>query len=408
MMTRRHAVVAIVVGGLLVLGGVLAWDLRTPLEPAGQPTPSATAAAIPPPPLASHKKGSPTPLREVSIWETNAQQKAITPARPRPAPVAPPQVQPDNSSVTARQAMTRLTQIVFTSQSLTKEQAGEINGLLSQFVGEGAAAVPVIREFLKQNLDYDFNSVQGGDQVNYGTLRLGLMDALQQIGGPEVLDLSAATLQSTSDPSEIALLSRYLEQQAPGRYRQIELTAALEVLTQAATSQSAYGDLSSLFELLQAYGDPSIVPNLAKAAGRWNYYATLALAGLPNGAGIPTLIKLAQDPAISSMSSGDIALRPLAQVAVQYPDAAQALVDFARQNQIPDKAWTPVSAALAGNYIQYGNQVFGSTSLPPDWSAAQVNQRIALVNQLLSVTMSPVGRQALQNALTSLSTRLPN
>jgi hypothetical protein len=144
-------------------------------------------------------------------------------------------------------------------------------------------------------------------------------------------------LQTTADPFEIALLSRYLEQQAPGRYRDLELTAARETLALAASGQVRIGDVSALFELLQAYGDENIVPSLEKAVSRWNCYATLALAGLPNGVGIPTLIKLAQDSSVGAIGAGDFTLRPLAQVPCNIP-MQSALLDAARQNQIPDAA----------------------------------------------------------------------
>jgi hypothetical protein len=206
---------------------------------------------------------------------------------------------------------------------------------------------------------------------------------------------------------EIAILSSYLESQQPGQFRQFELAAAQEVLVQAANGQLPGRDMSALFELLQAYGSTNIVADLEKAVPRWNYYATLALAGLPDGAGIPTLVKLAQDQAVNSAGIGDFALRPLAQVAFQYPAAANALVDVARQNQILDTAWPGIAAALSGSYIQYGNQIFGSTAPAQTWSPESTAQRIALINQMLQVTPNPVGRQALQSALNSLTARLP-
>jgi hypothetical protein len=410
---RKDLALAAISLGLLVAIGLVASKLRKSPERSPQEVPAA-AAYLHQPTVAvrgQDRQIITTPLREVSIWDTNVRPKVAAAAppikRPPRASAAQPTTGPHASSAVAQQAMTQLTQLVLGSTSLTKQQADQINGLLAQLVGEGAGAVPSILDFLKQNLDVNFSAEQGGDQVSYATLRLGLIDVLQQIGGAEADDAMAATLQLTSDPLEVAQLSRDLEKQAPGQYRQMELTAAAEVLTQASTGNSVPGDMSSVFELMQAYGDTNVVSELANSVTQWNYYATLALAGLPDGAGIPALIKLAQDPAISSMGTGDFALRPLAQVALQYPEAAQALVGIASQNQIPDNAWAAVGAALAGNYIQYGNQMFGSTSPPADWSAAQVNQRISLVNQLLSVTGNPAGRTALQNALTSLSTRLP-
>jgi hypothetical protein len=300
--------------------------------------------------------------------------------------------------------LARLTQLTSNVNSLSGEQAAEINDLLAKLAAGGTAAIPAIRQFLQDGQDFSFDSIAGGDLVNYGTIRLGLIDALQQIGGPEALELAASTLQTTADPFEIAFLSRYLEQQAPGQFRELELTAARESL--ALAGQVPIAGVSALFELLQAYGDENVVSSLEKAASQWSYYATLALAGLPNGAGIPTLIKLAQDPAVSAMGAGDFALRPLAQVALLYPDAASALLDAARQNQIPDTAWSTVAGALAGSYLQYGNQIFGSTSPALNWSPEQVSQQIALINQLLTVTTSPAGRQALQEASASVSSRL--
>ncbi|HUK81810.1 MAG TPA: hypothetical protein VLZ12_04175 [Verrucomicrobiae bacterium] len=282
-----------------------------------------------------------------------------------------------------------------------------MNLLLQQVREQGAAAVPAIREFLQRNEDVIFDALPGGESVDYSSLRLGLIDALHQIGGPEAVVASVEAIQATTDPLEIALLTLTLEQQSPGQYRELELTAAGNALNQALSGNWKGGDVSPLFETIQAVGDTNIVPILKQAVTRWNYYATLALAGLPDGAGIPTLIQLAQDPAISSLGAGDFALRPLAQVAVQYPDAANALIEDARQNRIPDSAWPTVVASLAGTYIQYGNQVFGSTAPALTWSAAEIDQRIALINQMLAVTSSPVAHQSLESALASLASRAP-
>ena len=102
----------------------------------------------------------------------------------------------------------------------------------------------------------------------------------------------------------------------------------------------------------------------------------------------------------------DFILRPLAQAALQYPDASAALLDLARANQIPDKAWAGVASAVGGAYLQYGNQIFGSTSTSVIWSDTQVRQRLALIDQLLAATTSPTAYQALQSARTSLLCRL--
>jgi HEAT repeat protein len=359
--------------------------------------------------FSSHRlrKGTTSPApREVSFWETNSASSAESSARPTPRAVSAdrPPVQRVGSAAVAQDSLKRLSQIDL-SRPLTRDQAAEANRMLRQLVEQGAAAVPTIREFLERNEDVSFDAAAGGEFVDFATLRLGLVGALGEIGGPEAIDASSQTLQNTTDPLEVALLTRSLEQLAPGQYRQQELTAASEALTQAMTG-GWKGDVSPLFETLQAYGDAGVVPVLKQAVTQWNYYATMALAGLPDGAGIPALIELAQDPAIASLGNGDVALRPLAQVAVQYPTAAQALVNIARANQMPDSAWPTVIASVAGTYIQYGTQIFGSTAPSLNWSNTEINQRVALVDQLLSVTSNPGNRQALQNARASLLSRL--
>jgi hypothetical protein len=408
-MTRltTKAVIGALMGLLILSGGLLWLRLQRPSQAQKNQQPT-QPSRIDTPKTGRPIKAKPGTivLQEVSVWDTNqrSQVSSVGSYQCPPTPNWPVQAAQAVLATPAHQLLARLTQLTSNVNSLSGEQAAEINDLLAKLAAGGTAAIPAIRQFLQDGQDFSFDSIAGGDLVNYGTIRLGLIDALQQIGGPEALELAASTLQTTADPFEIAFLSRYLEQQAPGQFRELELTAARESL--ALAGQVPIAGVSALFELLQAYGDENVVSSLEKAASRWSYYATLALAGLPNGAGIPTLIKLAQDPAVSAMGAGDFALRPLAQVALLYPDAASALLDAARQNQIPDTAWSTVAGALAGSYIQYGNQIFGSTSPALNWSPEQVSQQIALINQLLTVTTSPAGRQALQEASASVSSRL--
>jgi hypothetical protein len=343
---------------------------------------------------------------EVSMWETNTAPAFSANRRVVPPFATLPPTTTGSPSV-AQALLDRLAHLNLSGARISPAQAKEMNALFEQLRGQGAAAVPAIRDFLQSHKDVNFDAAGGAELMDYSSLRLALIDTLHQMGGPEAATAAAEALQNTTDPLEIALLSLTLEQQSPGQYRDVEISAANAALSQALSGNWKGGDVSALFETFQAIGDTNVAPLLKQAASKWNYYATLALAGLPDGAGIPSLIQLAKDPAITSMGSGDFALRPLAQVAMLYPDAAQALVQQASQNQIRDSAWPTVASSLAGTYIQYGNQIFGTTAPPASWSPADISQRITLLNQLLSVTSSQAGRQALQNAITSLSNRLP-
>jgi hypothetical protein len=241
------------------------------------------------------------------------------------------------------------------------------------------------------------------------------------------------TLQATTLPSEIAQLAQVLEQQAPGQYRQETLNAINEVLAMAGKGQlPANWDVGELFKVLQNYGDASTASVLEQLQPQWRYYATLTLAGMPEGAGVSALIHEAQNPAAAS--GRDFAYQMLAQTAVQYPDASAALLEAARQGQIPDAAWRKIATGLAEDqyylgsppsppdggvptipglktyHIASGNQNFYSLpfggSAPPGQPAAtgdQVSQRLELINQLLAATSNPAAQAALQAAKNTLS-----
>ncbi|MHC1765071.1 MAG: hypothetical protein AB9869_12345 [Verrucomicrobiia bacterium] len=109
--------------------------------------------------------------------------------------------------------------------------------LIAQFenlAALGPAAVPAIREFLRQNLDADF--LTDGPPPGRGpkwkqdaalpaSLRSGLIDTLTRIGGAEAEQLLVETLSSTARGYEVLKLARALEELAPGKYRESVLAA---------------------------------------------------------------------------------------------------------------------------------------------------------------------------------------
>jgi hypothetical protein len=307
----------------------------------------------------------------------------------------------------AQEVIARVGQPEFFTGGVSPEKAEELKRSFTQLVEEGAGAVPAIRAYLDRSQDIKFNSV-GSKQVGFSSLRMGMLDALRQIGTPEAIELSVQTLQTTADPQEIGFLAKGLEKQLPpDQFRSVVVAAASETLEQALNSQSNGSNFTPLFEVLQKYGDEAVIGLLEKASGKWNYYATLALAGMRDGAGIPALARMAQDQTFAAVGEGDIALRPLAQAAMQFPEARATLLEQARLNQIPEKAWPGIAASLAGDYVQYGKQLFGSTAPPVVWSKEQIDQRSGLIGQIFAATTSPAGKQVLQNAYAQMLSRLP-
>jgi len=335
---------------------------------------------------------------------------ANPPPRPQRAPApfpaqTPPEAVPPS---TAQEVIARVGQPDFFASGISPQKAEELKRSFKQLVEEGAGAVPAIRAYLDRFQDIDFDPVGVAKQVGYSSLRMGMLDALRQIGTPEAMELSLQTLQTTADPQEIGFLAKGLEKQLPpDQFRSVVLAAASETLAQALSGQWTGRNVTPLFEVLQKYGDESVIGLLEKSSSKWNLYATLALAGLRDGAGIPALVRLAQDQASAAVGHGDYALRPLAQAALQFPEARARLLEQARLNQVPEKAWPGIAASLAGNYIQYGNRLFGGTAPPVVWSKEQIDLRLDLIDQMIAATTSAAGKQLLQNAHAQMLSRLP-
>ena len=69
--------------------------------------------------------------------------------------------------------------------------------------------------------------------------------------------------------------------------------------------QLAGWDVGALFQVLQNHGDATTAEALAQLRSKWNYYATMALAGLPGGEGVPSLIRQVQDATAGAEGFGD-------------------------------------------------------------------------------------------------------
>jgi len=185
-------------------------------------------------------------------------------------------------------------------------------------------------------------------------------------------------------------------------------------------------DVGALFKTLESYGDATTASALEQFQGAYKYYATMALAGLQGGDGIPVLMREAQDA--SAGGRRDFAFQMLAQVAAQYPDAGAALLEQARANQIPDGAWSKIAMGLAGDQYQIGAPPSGDGNNPdlnaglktfhigsgnqnfyslPVAGEAQIQRRLALIDQFLGATSNPSALAALQSARATLSALLP-
>jgi hypothetical protein len=373
-------------------------------------------------PLPSEQKEDTSIVRKQKAAGNGMSQKGAAAAMPTPA--LNPSSLPE-STAEMRQLVNALFQ---PGVALTQDQTEKWKQSLGQLVEEGAAAVPAMREFLARNVDLDFG-LEGSRLLGYSSVRTAMFDALQLIGGPEASSLMVETLKTTSDPREIALLARNLESQAPEQYRQEAINAAREALAMAAEGKLDGRDVAPLFEVLQKFGGTAAVSDLEQATGQWKYYASLSLAQLTDGAGIPALIQMARDPAAAGKGTLGVALEMLAQVAPQYPEARSALIEQARQNKIPPNLWPYVASSLTGDQLQYQESVFGSTAATPaagdlkaihinlgnqnlystgagSLSPDQINQQLSLIDELLLANNDSTAADPLRQSRDLLLKRL--
>jgi hypothetical protein len=434
---RSHLPATPIILGIAILGLLVAYRFH---KQANQPVQSADSSA-------TKEQGIPTKRERSAAAEANENalearevlpgqpisQPALAGALPTPTRAEVAAAAPVNIPASAAHAQQLIIQMALVDVSrgtLTKEQTDQLKQNLKQLTEQGATGVPAIREFLEKNQDLSFGDANV-KSVGYSSLRAGLLDALRQIGGPEAVAVSQQVLQTTADPTEIALLARNLEEAAPGQHRQEVLSAVRETLAQLSEAKQNSPEVAPLFQVLQTYGDSTVLADLENSVSKFGYYSTMALAGMPSGEGIPTLIRMAQERGASVSLRNEFALQMLAQVSAQYPEASAALVEQARLNQISETAWTKIATGLAGDqyqfsknltdnslpldnlsnlktyHVQAGNQNFYSTPVTANGSEEQINQRRALIDQLLAVNSNPTAVQALQNARAALSAKKP-
>ena len=349
------------------------------------------------------------------------------------------------------QALDSLTAQFKNMQTLTPENAKEMDRLLKELRKQGVAAVPAIRDFLRSKGDVNYDKMKGGELASNHTLRQALFDTLRQIGSPEAIATLVEELGGNQDPAEIAMLARNLEQAEPGVYQSQILQATSSALQLYARGNQQV-EIRPLFEVLKEIGGPQAANILAQYpanATSLQYvsnkdpnisptvktYALISLASLPDAEGVNSLAAMAGDPRVPTQYKAELPFQMLAQTAMEHEAAGEALLKLAKGGQIPDRAWPVVSEALQGRYILFPSQMAGgllpgqhnevdrSDAEAPflrgfyddeknlkyeqrlvsaDWSPEQVQQQQKLIDNLLSVTTSAAGKEALHNARAAL------
>lgn len=372
-----------------------------------------------------------TDIESLAQRVTGLQKRNLREAPPNLAPKLPPAVIADtvvdaaNSQPPTGEMLRGMVRALWDIQRggapMTVSQAAVWLKSLDDIIKAGAASVPAIAEYLKTATDTDFTPEER-QLLGYGSAREALIDALARVGGAEAVAVMAGELSLTASPREVALLALGLEATVPGVYREQALVAARESLAMAAKGHLESYDVAPLFEVLRDFGDAGIVADLERAAGYWGQYATLALGGLPDGIGVPSLLRIAQVDENGRPNAAQLqSLQVLSQLASRNYEARSALVELARNGRIPDHVWPYLARPLAGEqarlqdsmldsraelsedmrtgivHTEIGNQnlVWGySGPLTP----AETKRHLALVKELTAATNDPDSRGILDQA----------
>ncbi|NVK39850.1 MAG: hypothetical protein HWE39_01290 [Oceanospirillaceae bacterium] len=304
---------------------------------------------------------------------------------------------------------------------------------IALLVSQGDVAVSAIRDFLK-NTPEGATTRDAIVDVGYDSLRLALFDVLQKIGGSRAEAVLYDELRATESPREIETLAHYLDDSTPGVYQRDIVASARETLGLADDSGVNGQDTGPLFRVLKDFGGAELANDLGQVSQlHWGQYAAVALAGLPEGAGIPNLARWVEGASTRNVSAA-FAINILAQSA-QYPEAQTALLDSIRGGLIPDSRWPELARLLAGTYhIQLeppangftgqapeaprarilrtriysartpggGQILYGLESAAPVLSPDSAGPRLDLIETLIDETESPVARRELERAFNAL------
>ncbi len=200
---------------------------------------------------------------------------------------------------------------------------------LQMLVDLGPECLPLIQDFLKQNKDVDYT----GDVLNESgeragrsgftsrniartdflvppSLRLGLVDVLDQIGGEEAQAILAEVLDSTGRGVEVAYIARVLQEEAPNKYRDNALKAAKDLLANPPPidqpNRLDENARAYLYQVLAMYHDTSFAPNaqslLVTPEGHVDRQALAYLSSTLKDESVPALCAAFKDPKLTNQA----------------------------------------------------------------------------------------------------------
>ncbi len=281
--------------------------------------------------------------------------------------------------------------------------------LFESLIEAGPAALPAIRGFLARNEEIDYDA--GGKGPRDGkvpteflfppSLRLGLFEAVKNIGGPDAEKVLAEVLSTTGRGVEVAWLARALQEMAPGKYRDTALAAARELLTHPLAGGEAGADKfdrSYLYGVLGFFNDTSAAAaaqaQLVQLDGQIDRVALRYLQQTLGEQSIAIAAQFWQDPRIPADQK-----EPLARVALTYagvnPQADQLYQTAINDPTLPNKH--------RQNLIEDLNEAgFADPKHLTPADLPLIQKRIGMIEQIAPNAMDQVNAKAFQEAYKDL------
>jgi hypothetical protein len=289
----------------------------------------------------------------------------------------------------------------------------------------GSDALPTIRDFLRQNkdVDYSFDLLNAsGERLTRGsspftsrnivrtdfiippTLRLGLVDVLEQIGGDEALTVLAEVLDTTGRGVEVAYIARVLEDVAPGKYRDNAIKAAKDLLSNppAIDQPNRLDDnaRSYLYRVLAMYRDNSFVPTAQGLILTPDGHVDKQVLGYLNDAlkeqAVPTLYAAYKDPRLTNQAEKSFMMTAVLKHAGPSAQANDVFKEAIANDAIPTTIRAMTIRSLSGE-----------TGQDRPYDPRVIETRLELLRNLRGSSKDEALLRAMDETKTALEKLLP-
>ncbi|MDB6129102.1 MAG: hypothetical protein JWM04_209 [Verrucomicrobiales bacterium] len=348
--------------------------------------------------------------------------------RPAFSPSATPASTPAARRVTSAEIMEKLKGMRVGSGPQRNQSLRQVVHLLETLVEQGTESIDPIKTFLALNQDVGYSTAANSETLAADSaartrvfttikvstdflvppsLRLGLMSALKEIGGPEAQKVLAGVLSTSGRGVEVASLARILEEMAPGVYRDVALSAAKDLLANPLAVQNPdnmdQNTKAYLYSVLALYHDTSFVDSarqLLVTNGALDRNALDYLTTTAKEAGVPSLMDAYNNPALTNrLDKASLASNLLGFVGLS-PQADQMFNDLVTNTNTDPRQRSLTVLRLAGINL-------GAAAVEAPKNPVQVAAITGILNNLKQTTSDLSIQQSIDATLKSLATGQP-